>query len=189
MSSEAKRIRDLVTALADVYRDVVDVFAQTEKAKPMITELLEAGDLRKYGATRRGHHVESSQWLYYDTDIGMIVARHPKDKTVPVHDHGTWELVVPWTGRVDYRAYRRVDDGAEPGRAVLDTIGDRVVHPGEVEVVDHPPGDIHGWRVMDDDTWLFAIMGPGLANKRKYYDPESGTYEERLTKAVDAGAA
>jgi predicted metal-dependent enzyme (double-stranded beta helix superfamily) len=180
----AQKLRRSLRVLADLYKDSDDVGNATKVAMPLIEEIFEMGDIRKFGVPRIGHHVQGSFWLYYDGNIGINISEHPANAEVPVHDHGTFELIAPLSGRIDYTAYRQTDDQSSPGNAKLEVTEQRILNPYDIQLVDLPPGDIHGWTVLDPGMRMFVILGPALGFRRRYFDVSSGTYEERDTNAA-----
>jgi predicted metal-dependent enzyme (double-stranded beta helix superfamily) len=185
MSSDKERLPQVLHAIIEIFRSVDDPRAATALASPLIQMVLDlGGSAQELGVPRVGHHVASSRWLYYAGDIGIATATHPDREVISVHDHGTWELMAPFNGRVDYTAYRQTDLDAPEGFASLAVTDKRILQPRDIEIVDLPPGDIHGWEVLDPNTAILVIIGPNLGARRRYFDPQAGTYEERTTKAA-----
>lgn len=168
-------------------RRVIDVMARendftvaTALVMPHIEQLLQRPDLLASGIQRRGFHVARSSWLYYDPGYSIAVAEIAAGSKIPTHNHGTWEIVAPYRGSIQYTAYKSSTDPDRPGHAELEVLEERILTAGDISVVPPPPGDIHGWSVLTN-TYLLAIVGPGLLSKRTYYDEGTTRYFEKET--------
>jgi hypothetical protein len=140
-------------------------------------------NLLDIGLSREGNHVSQSNWLYYDGEIGILTPRCPSDVGVPVHNHGTWEIVGVYKGELAYRLFNRLDDGSRDGYAELQIVEDGVMRAGEFSVCPLPPHDIHGFQARNDDTWMIAVVHGEFAEERLYFDPEKKSYVRRHQKA------
>ena len=98
--------------------------------------LLAREDLLTLGVKRPGNHIDNSKYLYYDGQLSITLDEFPNGKYIPPHDHGFWEALVVFKGRVRHCVYERVDDGTVEGHADLKTIEDREYVPGEIAMVD-----------------------------------------------------
>lgn len=67
----------------------------------------------------------------------------PAEVSTPVHDHLAWGLVGVYRGRQEETVYRRVDDGREEGRAVLEIARQQIADRGEFYALLPPKDDIH----------------------------------------------
>ena len=76
-----------------------------------LLRLLERQDLLTLGVKREGNHVDFSRYLYFDGELSITIDRLPKDRLIPPHDHGTWELLAIYRGRLSHTVYERHDDG------------------------------------------------------------------------------
>ncbi len=97
-------------------------------------------------------------------------------KSTPPHNHTTWAVVVGIRGEEENRFYRRLDDGATPGKGEVDQIGRAVVAPGTGVTL--LPGDIHSIHIDGEEPALFLHMyGLGLEqlSERVSFDREAGT--------------
>ena len=89
------------------------------------TLLVAQPDLIERGIPRVGNNVAFSRYLYFDGDLSILLYAVPKDQPIPPHDHGIWETLTVYRGRVRHVLYERVDDGdgagcggaAGPGRS------------------------------------------------------------------------
>lgn len=148
-----------------------------EMREPML-RLMEREDLLTLGVPRQGNNVAVSHYLYFDGQLTIIVFQVPKGKPIQPHDHGVWESLFVYRGKLDHTIYSRVDDGARAGHAEL-----KVVHAGTLErgdgVVVAPPNDIHGFTALTDDTYGITVVNGAYKSDRHYYDPAEGTYVVR----------
>ena len=149
----------------------------------MLNRLAQEKNLLDIGLPREGNHVSQSNWLYYDGEIGILTARCPADVGVPVHNHGTWEVVGVYKGELAYRLFNRLDDGSRDGYADLQIVEDGVMRAGEFSVCPLPPHDIHGFQARNDDTWMIAVVHGEFAEERLYFDPDKKSYIRRHQKA------
>ena len=158
-----------------------------EAAIPYFQKLLRRPDLTDLGVKRDGNHTGNSSWLYYDHELSIMLASMPKGTAIPIHNHGTWEVVGVYHGEIKYTMYRRADDLSRPGYADLEVVDDRVMKAGEVSVCPPPPHDVHGFTALTDDLLIVAIVGGNFAPIRQYYDPERKSYLERHQQAWRLG--
>ncbi|MCG5240616.1 hypothetical protein [Azospirillum doebereinerae] len=135
-------------------------------------------DLREAGVPRTGNHVANSQYLYYDGDLSILLFELPKGKPIPVHDHGNWESMAIYRGRVQHTVYERRDDGSVEGFADLTVIEDRVLEPGDSAVI-APPADIHGFMALTDDSWGITVASGTYKTERCYFQPDAKTVVTR----------
>ena len=150
-----------------------------ELAIPYMQRLLARPDLPDLGVRRDGNHTGDSLWLYYDHELSIMLARMEKGVAIPVHNHGTWEVVGVYKGEIKYTMYQRADDMSRPGYADLKVVDDRVMKQGDVSVCPPPPHDVHGFTALTDDLMIFAIVGGNFAPIRQYYQPDQKSYIER----------
>lgn len=171
-------LRSTIINVVEAFESFEDYHEAVKNATPYIEQLLKRPDLLTTGIERTGYHVDKSSWLYYDPDLSITIAQVPEGKVIPVHDHGTWEIVAPYRGVVDYTEYRRVDDGSEPGSAALEVVDQRRLMMGDIATCPPPPNDVHGWTVKAD-TYLLAVVGPEIRTRRAYFDPDAQIYLEK----------
>lgn len=147
-----------------------------------------AQDLMKMGVKREGNHIDNSKYLYYDGEMSITFDHLPKGKFIPPHDHGVWESMAIFSGKLKHVVYDRVDDGKKDGFADLKIIDDRVLERNDIAMV-APPSEIHSFMAMTDDTWSVTIVGGVYKPDRKYYNPADKTYVVRKPKETGIKAA
>ncbi|MCG8546300.1 MAG: hypothetical protein MJE12_19050 [Alphaproteobacteria bacterium] len=140
-----------------------------------------ASDLSAVGVKRDGNHIDESRYLYYDGEMSITFDHLPKDKYIPPHDHGVWEAMAIYSGRLKHTVYDRTDDGSKEGYAALEAVDDRVLEPGDMAIV-APPQEIHSFTALTDDTWSVTVVGGRYKDDRAYYKPESNSYVRRNPK-------
>lgn len=170
---------DLI-AIADAAGE--DPTGSVAEMRACIESVLAIPDLARYGVPRKGNHFSNSLWLYFDTRMSIVCGPLPKLFSVPVHDHGTWEMLALYRGAVKYRSYRRVDDGDREYYAKLEAEKDTILRGGDITMVPPPPNDVHGFTGLAHDTFAVSLIGNPLAPVRKYFYPGDEYYVTRAPK-------
>jgi predicted metal-dependent enzyme (double-stranded beta helix superfamily) len=150
--------------------------------KPMVA-LLARPDLKEIGVKRDGNHIEWSRYLYYDGELSITLDNFPKGKKIPPHDHGVWEALAIYSGRVSHTVYQRKDDGSKPGYADLTMVDDRVLGRSDFAMV-AMPAEIHGFTALDEDTFSLTVVGGHYKPDRHYFNPEEKTCVTRRPRAT-----
>jgi predicted metal-dependent enzyme (double-stranded beta helix superfamily) len=163
----ARAIIDAVSARGDE-RNLVDAIREPLEA------LMARDDLESIGVPRQGNNVASSQYLYFDGELSILLFDVPVDRPIPPHDHGVWEAFCVYKGSVHHKVWQRSDNGTVPGRADLELVADEVLGPGDVAVV-APPADIHGFSALEAGTVGLTVVNGAYKDERLYYQPEAGT--------------
>lgn len=143
--------------------------------KATIAELAKRPDLLELGIPRQGNNVASSQYLYFDGQLSILIFEVPKGQTIPPHDHGVWEAFCVYRGQVRHRVYLRVDDGSVDGYAELETVDDDELAEGDVVIV-APPADIHSFTALEEGTLGLTVVNGAYSKQRHYYQPEANSY-------------
>ncbi len=169
-------IREAAHGFTEAYATHSDDFAGfVEEATPVCKRLIKRPDLLTLGFPL-GTHRTALRLLYADGDLSIIIAEEPTGIPIPVHDHGMWEMLGLWRGRIEHYMYERLDDGTEPGVAELNEIERSVLEAGDVVCVPPPPHDIHGFTALEDLSYFVAILPGWYNNVRRYFDPERKSY-------------
>jgi predicted metal-dependent enzyme (double-stranded beta helix superfamily) len=148
-----------------------------------LATLVQEPDLLERGIARQGNNVAFSRYLYYDGELSILIYEVEKGRTIPAHDHGIWETLSVYRGRLRHIVYARADDGGVPGVADLRVIEDAVLGPGDFAIV-APPDDIHSFTALDEGTYGVTVVNGAYKAERHYYDPAAGTYEVRAGRNV-----
>ncbi len=165
----------IIAAIDGAAGDTARISGGVERA---LRRLGERADLPALGVARQGNNVASSYYLYLDDRMTILLFEVPKGKTIPPHDHGVWETLFCWRGRLRHTVYERADGGEVEGRATLRSIDDREMAAGECALV-APPADIHGFTALEDGTWGITVVDGHYKELRHYYDPVAGTVAVR----------
>ena len=147
----------------------------TEAMREPLGRLMARPDLLALGVPREGNNVAQSYYLYLDDRMSILLFQVPKGKVIPPHDHGIWESLFVYRGRIKHTVYERADDGAVPGVAELKIVDDRILERGDGAVV-APPADIHSFMALADDTYGLTVVNGSYKPDRHYYQPEEKTY-------------
>lgn len=132
-------------------------------------------DLFSLGVKRPGNHIDNSKYIYYDGALSMTLDQLPHGLVVPPHDHGIWEALVILKGSLRHVVYDRRDNGAVAGHADLETVEDRVYTPHELALV-MPPAEIHSFTALEEETYIFTIVGGNYKPARYYYNVAEQSY-------------
>lgn len=160
-----------------------DMPAAQREVIPLLQRLAGDEQLLELGLPRESNHGSDGSWLYWDGEIGLFTANFPHGRLVPVHNHGTWEILGVYQGELEYRSYRRLDDGSREGYAELELAEECVLRPGDFRVVPLPPHDIHGFQARNGDMWMMGVLHGAFAEERLYFDPEHKSYIRRHQQA------
>ena len=167
-------VRDLAQA---VQKQMVihgkDAKSILEGIREPVTKILNR-NLQDIGVKHEGNHIDESRYLYYDGEMSITLDLLPEGKDIPPHDHGIWEALAIYSGKLHHTVYDRKDDGSKDGYAELQVIDDRVLQPGEMSIV-APPAEIHSFTALTDDTWSVTIVGGRYKPDRHYYDPANNS--------------
>jgi len=165
-------------AIAAIETHGHDTARLTEALREPLAALAARPDLCTAGVPRIGNHVANSQYLYYDGDLSILLFELPDGQPIAVHDHGNWESMAIYRGRVKHTVYERRDDGSVPGKADLSVVEDRVLETGD-SVVIAPPADIHGFMALEPGSWGITVASGTYKPERSYFQPEAGTVVNR----------
>lgn len=177
--------RDCAWNLIQLLDGTDDLGQFASEAAPHIRRLLERPDLLVLGVDRATNHGDvASAYLYYDYDFHIVIGSHPKaGATIPVHDHGTWEILAVYRGEIEHTLYRQVGDVATPGYADLEVVENRLVGPMDVVAALPPATEIHGFTTTRPDTHLVVVVGGHFKPIRRYFQPDTKSYVERHEKS------
>jgi 3-mercaptopropionate dioxygenase len=100
----------------------------------------------------------------------------PAGAETPVHDHLAWGLVGVYRGRQHETLYRRLDDGRDRGRAVLEVSRTHVMEAGQFYALLPPLDDIHYVKTVSPEPSVSIHL---LANDtacvwRHRFEPSTG---------------
>ena len=112
-----------------------------------------------------------------DGTLALMLARFPHEAETPIHNHHSWGVVCVVAGRDRYLAWKRKDDGGQPGHAEIELEYERLLEPGDVVDFADTPGDIHSQQGADGaPVWELVFFGHDPNVKpRLYFDPAAKT--------------
>jgi predicted metal-dependent enzyme (double-stranded beta helix superfamily) len=179
----AERESAIAACLDDVRAILADAGvsrAALERIKTRLLALAARRDLFSFAQFPLLHERSTMHVLAEDETDGLTlyaVAARGASATPP-HDHTTWAVVVGVEGEEVNRLWRRLDDGARPGKAELEQAEETLVAPGTGVAL--MPDDIHSiHRASDAPLLHFHLYGRNIERlpERKQFDPARGTYE------------
>jgi 3-mercaptopropionate dioxygenase len=147
---DTPEVRALVHETERLMQAVADDRARVEELRPAFARLLAAEgwlpDEYARPDDKSGMGGGIGQYALYRAEDGslcLFALVVPPGSRTPVHDHLAWGLVGIYRGQQDETVYRRLDDGREEGRAVLEVERQQVLGQGEFYTLLPPAGDIH----------------------------------------------
>src|SRR5437870_2763637 len=180
---DTPEIRSLIDLSRRLRAAVHDSATRVEARRPAFRALLAADGwlpatcAQPDEASRMGGGI--GQYALYRAEDGSLCLFSlvvPVGAATPVHDHLAWGLVGIYRGRQDETVYRRLDDGAEPGRATLEVAKRQTLGPGEFYTLLPPTDDIHYVKTISDTPSISIHL---LANDtacvwRHRFEPSTG---------------
>lgn len=114
-----------------------------------------------------------SEVLYTDdTGLTLVRSRFDPDEPTPVHSHSTWGVVGVYAGRDRHQTWKRLDPGTGAGYAELELLEEQVLVPGDVELIPHPPQDIHAQQGDGEPAYELVLFGQNaMVIPRLIFDP------------------
>jgi predicted metal-dependent enzyme (double-stranded beta helix superfamily) len=172
-----RTVREFAAATQALLADAGDDWNAVEAGLgELMREWVRRPDLLTLGVPREGNHVRESQYLYYDGELAITVSHQGRGVTIPPHDHGTWEAVAVYRGRITHTRYGGVGEVADASAdAALEILEERVMEAGDTIVV-VPPDDIHSFTALSEDTYHLAVVGGRYSPVRRYFQPDDHSY-------------
>jgi predicted metal-dependent enzyme (double-stranded beta helix superfamily) len=181
---DAPEVRAIIAEAERVIAELPDNAARIAALEPAFRQLLAAdGWLPEALAApdeTSGMGGGIGQYALYraaDGSLCLFTLVVPAGAATPVHDHLAWGLVGLYRGRQAETVYRRLDDGAEEGRAMLEVAARQQLEPGGLYPLLPPDGDIHRVTTISDGASVSIHL---LANDtacvwRHQFDPDAGS--------------
>jgi len=180
---DTPEIRVLIAETERLRTTIQDDEARLEALRPAFARLLAAEHwlpercAMPDDTSRMGGGI--GQYALYRAEDGSLCLFSlvvPVGAATPVHDHLAWGLVGIYRGRQDETVYRRLDNGADEGRADLEVAKRQELGRGEFYALLPPIDDIHYVRTISDTPSISIHL---LANDtacvwRHKFDPASG---------------
>src|SRR5436853_1333327 len=180
---DTSEIRALVDETRRLTLTIADAPARVEALKPAFAHLLAAeGWLPEEYAVpdfTSGMGSGIGQYALYratDGSLTLFSLVVPAGAETPVHDHLAWGLVGVYRGRQHETVYRRLDDGHDETRAVLEVSRTRAMNKGEFYSLLPPLDDIHYVKTVSEGPSVSIHL---LANDtacvwRHRFEPSTG---------------
>jgi predicted metal-dependent enzyme (double-stranded beta helix superfamily) len=176
-------IRALVNDTMRATADIADTGARLDVLKPSFARLLAAdGWLPDEYASpdfTSGMGSGIGQYALYrarDGSLTLFSLVIPAGAETPVHDHLAWGLVGVYRGRQHETVYRRLDDGHDETKAVLEVSRTHDLEVGQFYSLLPPRDDIHYVKTLSDQPSVSIHL---LANDtacvwRHRFEPATG---------------
>ncbi len=177
-------IRTLIDETRRLTSEMADAAARVKALEPAFARLLSAeGWLPEPYASpdlTSGMGGGIGQYALYRAEDGSLCLFSlviPAGAETPVHDHLAWGLIGVYRGRQDETVYRRLDDGADEGKASLEVARRRTVGPGEFYSLLPPRDDIHYVRTVSNvpSVSIHLLANDTACVWRHRFDPAAGT--------------
>jgi len=181
---DSPAVRELIGETQRLTAELPNPAARVEALRPAFAALLAADGWlpAEFAAPdwTSGMGSGIGQYALYRAEDGSLCLFSlvvPSGAETPVHDHLAWGLIGLYRGRQQETVYRRLDDGTEDGRAVLEVARQQQVERGELYALLPPEGDIHRVATTSDEPSVSIHL---LANDtacvwRHRFEPEAGT--------------
>jgi len=180
---DTPELRGLVEETERLTRDIADTHARLEALKPAFSALLAAtGWLPEEYAQpdlTSGMGGGIGQYALYRAEDGSLTLFSlviPAGAETPVHDHLAWGLIGVYRGRQYETVYRRLDDGRDETKAILEVSRQHTMETGQFYSLLPPRDDIHFVRTVSDEPSVSIHL---LANDtaciwRHRFEPATG---------------
>jgi 3-mercaptopropionate dioxygenase len=180
---DVPEIRALVNETRRLTAAIPDTAARVDALKPAFAQLLTAeGWLpHEYASPdfTSGMGSGIGQYALYRADDGSLTLFSlviPAAAETPVHDHLAWGLIGVYRGRQHETVYRRLDDGRDETKAVLEVSRSHTMETGQFYSLLPPLDDIHYVKTVSDEPSVSIHL---LANDtacvwRHRFDPSTG---------------
>ena len=142
----------------------------------------------QYGI-KRPQPPDRTRTIFYSPELLFLLSRFDTDFRLPVHNHEAWNILLICSGTMHFRWYRRVDNGAESGKAKVEIADDRIVKAGELGIVAQPPNDIHQLEILTPGTWMLTVAPCYEPDVRDIHNPPQGTFERKPLAVLPKVAA
>jgi 3-mercaptopropionate dioxygenase len=129
-------------------------------------------------ASRMGGGI--GQYALYRAEDGSLCLFSlvvPVGAETPVHDHLAWGIVGVYRGAQDETVYRRLDDGSDPEKAVLEVAKRQTLTPGECYTLLPPTDDIHFVKTISvvPSISIHLLANDTACVWRHRFNPDAGT--------------
>jgi predicted metal-dependent enzyme (double-stranded beta helix superfamily) len=180
---DVPEIRALISETRRIIEEVPTNERRVEALRPVFQKLLAADGWLPPDCSspddrsRMGGGI--GQYALYRAEDGSLCLFSlvvPVGAETPVHDHLAWGVVGVYRGAQNETVYRRLDDGSDATKAVLEVSKRQTLARGECYTLLPPSDDIHFVKTISNEPSISIHL---LANDtacvwRHRFDPESG---------------
>jgi 3-mercaptopropionate dioxygenase len=180
---DVPEIRALIDETRRLTQAIPETAARVEALKPAFSALLAADGWlpEEYGSPDLSSGMGSGigQYALYRAEDGSLTLFSlviPAGAETPVHDHLAWGLIGVYRGRQHETVYRRVDDGADDARAVLEVARRHTMDTGEFYALLPPRDDIHYVKTVSDvpSVSIHLLANDTACVWRHRFEPATG---------------
>jgi predicted metal-dependent enzyme (double-stranded beta helix superfamily) len=180
---DAPEIRTLIDETRRLTAAIADTSTRVEALKPAFTRLLGASGWLPAACAcpdfTSGMGSGIGQYALFRAEDGSLTLFSlviPAGAETPVHDHLAWGLIGVFRGRQHETVYRRLDDGRDETKAVLEVSRTLTMGAGEFYSLLPPLDDIHYVKTVSDEPSVSIHL---LANDtacvwRHRFEPSTG---------------
>ena len=180
---DVPEIRALVDETRRCTAEIADTAARLEALKPAFARLLAAERWLpvEYASPDFSSGMGSGigQYALYRAEDGSLTLFSlviPSGAETPVHDHLAWGLIGVYRGRQQETIYRRLDEGRDETKAVLEVSRTQTMDIGQFYSLLPPLDDIHYVKTLSDEPSVSIHL---LANDtasvwRHRFEPATG---------------
>jgi 3-mercaptopropionate dioxygenase len=180
---DTPEIRALIAETRRLSAAIPDTPTRVQALKPAFATLLAADSWlpHEYASPDYTSGMGSGigQYALYRAEDGSLTLFSlviPAGAETPVHDHLAWGLVGVYRGRQDETIYRRLDDGRDETKALLEISRTHTMDTGEFYSLLPPLDDIHYVKTVSDEPSVSIHL---LANDtaciwRHRFEPSTG---------------
>src|SRR4029453_16785388 len=181
---DTPEIRALVAETERLTTAIDDVAARVDALRPAFAKLLASEGWLPDNCSQPDEKSRMGggigQYALYRAEDGSLCLFSlvvPVGAETPVHDHFPWGIVGVYRGAQDETVYRRLDDGSDPEKAVLEVAKQQTLTPGECYTLLPPTDDIHFVRTTSavPPISIHLLANDTACVWRHRFDPEAGT--------------
>jgi len=184
---ELYALKDFIGDVDRITREEREPARVTERIVPLLRRLVRnpgeiPPEFRKRGPGRQGRYM-----LHQAPNFNITAVVWGPGDGAPPHNHETWGLIGVLENEIQETRFRRLDDRATPGRAVVEVKEVLRNGAGAVSILIPPDDEIHEMKnVTDRNTVEIHVYGRDLVNlPRLRFDPEKQTIEPFSTPKYD----
>jgi predicted metal-dependent enzyme (double-stranded beta helix superfamily) len=182
------RLDDFIEDLEAITASEKDQRKIVFQVEPLVGRLVTSEDVswlkeeyRRPPVGKAGVAAGYGQYCLYrrGTELSVIAFCWAPGKGTPIHDHLSWGVLGFIDGREKETRYKRVDDGTDKERAVLQEVGVHYTEKGRTSHLVTPTRDIHKVENPGDTPSVsIHVYGCDMGQqRRRRYDLETGRIE------------